>query len=30
MNHPIQWNGSRTSFGPEFEKAVNSRELFPR
>lgn len=28
MTHPIQWNGSRTSFGPEFEKAVNSRGLF--
>ncbi len=28
MTHPIQWNGSSTSFGPELEKAVNSRRLF--
>lgn len=30
MTHPIQWNDSSTSFGAEFEKAVNSREFFPR
>jgi replicative DNA helicase len=26
----IQWNGSSTSFGPEYARAQNSRELFPR
>lgn len=27
MTHPIQWNGSSTSFGPEYARAQNSRRL---
>jgi hypothetical protein len=30
MTHPTQWNGSSTRFGPEYARAQNSRELFPR
>lgn len=28
MTHPILWNGSTTSYGPEFKAAMNSRGLF--